>query len=221
MIILLRPYLKPQAWRLKPPLSTLTLARRFASITRRSSVNAVDTANIEKGDTMAKQQTKKDKVVDLLNEARSRELTAILQYMSQHYELEDQDFGKLALPLKMIAIEEMRHAEMLAERILFLGGTPTSAPAGKVKKGEEIAGMLATNVGLEEEAIEMYNDHAQQCTQLGDHVSKELFETLLVQEEGHFDQFGNIQGHIKKLGAAYLVTLAGGQSEPGAAEPAP
>ena len=62
------------------------------------------------------------KVIGLLNEARSRELTAISQYMAQHYELEDSDFGKLASKFKEVAITEMKHAEKLAERILFLKG---------------------------------------------------------------------------------------------------
>ncbi|MCK7485212.1 MAG: manganese catalase family protein [Bacillus subtilis] len=62
------------------------------------------------------------KVIDLLNEARARELSAITQYMAQHYELEDQDYGKLAKVMKEIGIQEMKHAEALAERILFLKG---------------------------------------------------------------------------------------------------
>jgi len=66
------------------------------------------------------------KVIDLLNKARSREIAAITQYMAQHYELEDSDFGKLASKFKEIAIAEMKHAEKLAERILFLKGEPTS-----------------------------------------------------------------------------------------------
>ena len=74
------------------------------------------------------------KVIDLLNEARARELTAIGQYMSQHYELEDGDFGKLATKIKEIAIAEMKHAEKLAERILFLNGEPTSKPDATFKK---------------------------------------------------------------------------------------
>jgi len=66
------------------------------------------------------------KVIDLLNAARARELTAISQYMIQHYELEDTDFGKLAKRMKEIAIQEMKHAEALAERILFLNWPRTS-----------------------------------------------------------------------------------------------
>ena len=62
------------------------------------------------------------KVIDILNQAREQELTAIMQYMTHHHELEDQMYGKLAERLKKISIVEMKHAEQLAERILFLGG---------------------------------------------------------------------------------------------------
>ena len=75
------------------------------------------------------------KVIELLNEARSRELSAITQYMAQHYELEDQDFGKLGKKLKEIGIQEMKHAEALAERILFLKGEPTTKPERRPRKG--------------------------------------------------------------------------------------
>ena len=68
------------------------------------------------------------KVIDLLNAGRARELTAISQYLIQHYELEDKDFGKLGKKMKEIGIQEMKHAEALAERILFLKGTPTLKP---------------------------------------------------------------------------------------------
>ena len=88
------------------------------------------------------------KVIDLLNAARSRELTAILQYMNQHYELEDKDFGKLAKKMKEIAIQEMKHAEALAERILFLTGTPSYKPEAEVVKGQDIKSMLVTDTNL-------------------------------------------------------------------------
>ncbi len=149
------------------------------------------------------------KVIDLLNEARSRELTAITQYMAQHYELEDQDYGKLAKVMKEVGIQEMKHAEALAERILFLKGTPTSKPDAVAKKGEEIPAMLATDIALEAQAIKMYNEAAGVCAQEKDQISKQLFEKLLGEEEDHLNQFENIKGHIEKLGAAYIATLAG------------
>ncbi len=153
------------------------------------------------------------KVIDLLNQARAAELTAIMQYMAHHYALEDADYGKLAKTMKTIAIQEMDHAEQLAERILYLEGTPTSDPDGKVTKGEGIPAMLTRDVGLEEGAVEMYNASAMACGQAGDHTSKRLFQQLLADEEEHLDEFKNIQDHIETLGDAYLATLTGGEAE--------
>jgi bacterioferritin len=149
------------------------------------------------------------KVIDLLNQARSRELTAITQYMAQHYELEDQDFGKLGSKLKEIAIQEMKHAEKLAERILYLKGEPTSKPDGVAKKGQKIQEMLATDIGLEAQAIKMYNDASVACAAEKDQISKEVFEELLKDEEDHLNTFENTKDHVDKLGAAYVATLAG------------
>lgn len=149
------------------------------------------------------------KVIDLLNGARSRELTAISQYMSQHYELEDSDFGKLASKFKEVAIAEMKHAEKLADRILFLKGEPTSKPDGVAKKGQQIPEMLTTNIDLEQQAILMYNVAAMVCASEKDQISKEVFEDLLKEEERHLNYFENIKDHVHKLGASYLVTLTG------------
>jgi bacterioferritin len=149
------------------------------------------------------------KVIDLLNKARASELTAISQYMAHHYQLDDSDFGKLAKVLKKTAIDEMKHAEKLAERILFLGGTPTTKPDAETKKGQEIAEMLKTDVALEQGAVDMYNASANACAAEKDQISKQLFEKLLAEEEAHLDVFQNIQAHVEKLGAAYLATLTG------------
>ena len=149
------------------------------------------------------------KVIDLLNAARARELTAISQYMIQHYELEDSDFGKLASRLKEIGIEEMKHAEDLAERILFLNGEPTTKPDAVAKKGQEIAKMLETDIALESQAVKMYNQAALTCGQEKDYISKQLFEKLLGEEEEHLDIFQNLKDHVDRLGAAYLTTLTG------------
>ena len=149
------------------------------------------------------------KVIDLLNEARTRELTAIMQYMAQHYELENMDFGKLAKAFKHTAIAEMKHAEMLSERILFLGGVPTAKIDAQIKKGEKIADMLATDIALEEGAIVLYNKAAAECAACLDHVSKDIFEKLLREEDAHLDEFQNLKEHVDQLGAAYLATQTG------------
>jgi len=149
------------------------------------------------------------KVIDLLNEARSRELTAILTYMAQHYELDNDDYGKLAKVIKATAIAEMKHAETLAERILFLGGTPTTKPSAEIKRGEKIGAKIITDIALEEDAVKMYNEAAVVCAAERDHVSKDIFEQLLRDEEDHLDVFINIKEHIDQLGDQYLATLVG------------
>jgi bacterioferritin len=149
------------------------------------------------------------KVIDLLNEGRARELTAILTYLAQHYELANDDYGKLAKVLKDTGITEMKHAEALAERILFLGGVPTTKPAGEIKRGEKIAAKIATDIALEEGAVNLYNEAAVACGEELDHVSKNLFESLLKDENDHLDMFINIKEHIDQLGDQYLATLTG------------
>lgn len=151
----------------------------------------------------------REKVIEMLNEARARELHAISQYMVQHYELQDADFGKLAGKVKEIGIAEMKHSEKLAERILFLGGSPTTKPSAQAKKGLEIEEMLKADIELEQAAVDMYNDFANKCAKEGDNVSKAIFEELLADEEGHVDDFQNILRHVEKLGGAYLATLTG------------
>jgi bacterioferritin len=147
------------------------------------------------------------KVISLLNKARARELTAIQQYMAQHYELEDKGYGKIAKSLKEIAVAEMKHAEKLAERILFLNGVPEYKPDGTPKRGEEIGALLATDIALESEAVSLYNDSAAICAVEKDHVSKDLFEELLKDEEDHVDFFENSKDLVEKLGASYVATL--------------
>jgi len=161
---------------------------------------------------MSKPEDRK-KVIDLLNQGRAAELTAIMQYMAHHYELEDADYGKLAKTMKIVAIEEMKHAEQLAERILFLEGTPTSKPDGEVVKGQDIPGLLKTDVALEQGAVDMYNASAMACAKAGDHTSKRLFQQLLADEEAHLGEFQNVQAHLEKLGDVYLATLTGGEAE--------
>jgi bacterioferritin len=148
------------------------------------------------------------KVIDALNAARAGELTAIMQYMEAHYEMEDRQFSKLAKVMKDIAIQEMKHAEKLAERVLFLGGTPVSKPDGEAKKGLEIESVLKISAGLESKTIKRYNESIQLCAKEGDDGSKHVFESLLADEEIHLDTFENTLSHVEKLGPAYIATLA-------------
>jgi bacterioferritin len=165
---------------------------------------------------MTKENTGKQAVIEVLNKARASEIAAVLQYMSQHYALDDADYGQVAANVKLIAIDEMRHAEMLAERIHELEGTPTSEPDMKAKKGQKIAEAMSQDVGLEEGAIADYNAFAEICRQNNDRISQKLCEQLMEEEQLHLNYFQNVRDHIKELGNAYLAQIAGGPADAGA-----
>ncbi|MCY3024637.1 MAG: ferritin-like domain-containing protein [Planctomycetota bacterium] len=159
---------------------------------------------------------KNSAVIEVLNKARASELAAILQYMSQHYELADKDYGQIAASMKLIAIDEMRHAEMLAERVLLLNGRPTSRPDMETKKNQPIAEIMAQGIQLEETALREYNESLHVCQKNNDYVSAKIFELLIAEEQVHLEYFQDIQDHIRELGNAYLATQVGGPAEAGA-----
>jgi len=148
-------------------------------------------------------------VIDLLTEARLRELEAIDQYMIHHYEMKNKGLDKLATQIKEIVLAKMKHAEKLAERILLLKGESISKPETIPKKGQEIPEMLATDMALERQAVKMYNEAAVICASEKDQKSKYLFEEFLGDEEGHLNFFENIKDHVDKLDEAYITTLTG------------
>src|SRR5512136_2701600 len=160
-------------------------------------------------------EQRKKKVIEVLNKARSMELQAIHQYMNQHYNLDDMDYGDLAAKVKLIAIDEMRHAEMFAERIKELGGEPTAEPADKVIKGQKVDVIFPFDAGLEDDTMDVYNQFLLVCRENGDSTSMKLFETIVDEEQIHFNYFDNVSDHIKKLGASYLSQIAGTPADTG------
>jgi bacterioferritin len=160
-------------------------------------------------------EQRKKKVLEALNKARSMELQAIHQYMNQHYNLDDMDYGDLAAKVKLIAIDEMRHAEMFAERIKELGGEPTTDLVGKVVKGQKIEIVFPFDAGLEDETMDIYNQFLLVCRENGDSTSMKLFETIVDEEQAHYNYFDNVSDHLKKLGAAYLAQIAGTPADTG------
>lgn len=161
-------------------------------------------------------EQKKKNVIEVLNKARSMELYAIHQYMNQHYNLDDMDYGDLAAKVKLIAIDEMRHAEMFAERIKELGGEPTTELDGKVQKAQAIDVVFPFDAKLEDDTIDVYNQFHLVCRENGDTISMKLFETITDEEQVHFNYFDNVSAHLKKLGAAYLAQIAGTPADTGA-----
>ena len=155
------------------------------------------------------------KVIDVLNKARAMELQAIHQYMNQHYNLDDLDYGELAAKIKLIAIDEMRHAEMFAERIKELGGEPVTGHDGTVKKGQAVEGIFPFDANLEDDTIEVYNQFLLVCRENGDSISMKIFEEIIDEEQMHYNYFDSVDNHIKKLGDTYLAKIAGTPSSTG------
>ena len=162
-------------------------------------------------------ESRKAKVIDVLNKARAMELFAIHQYMNQHYNLDDMDYGELAANMKLIAIDEMRHAENFAERIKELGGEPTTQKDGKIVTGQEVSVIYEADANQEEATIEAYSGFLAICKDAGDIVSARLFERIIDEEQAHLTYYDNIDGHIKKLGDTYLAKIAGTPSTTGPA----
>ncbi|MGA3086445.1 MAG: bacterioferritin [Thermodesulfobacteriota bacterium] len=161
--------------------------------------------------------SRKKKVIEVLNKARSLELRAIHQYMVQHYNLDALDYGEMAVNLKLIGIDEMRHAEVFADRVKQLGGEPTTDLAGKVEKGQTVEKAFSFDAALEDNAIAEYNRFAAVCRENGDAISMKLFETIIEDEQAHLDYFDNVTDHIKNLGQVYLAQIAGTPSSTGLA----
>ena len=148
---------------------------------------------------------KKQKSIDLLNRAIGDELSAINQYMYFHFHCDDQGYDLLGALFKKTAIEEMRHVEKIADRILFLKGEIAMEPSQKVHYTSDIREMLTFSVGEEEGAITMYNDFANQSANNLDSVTKRLFEDIVIDEERHFDQFDTEIDNLEKFGDRYLA----------------
>jgi len=154
-------------------------------------------------------EARKAKVIEALNKARAMELQAIYQYMNQHYNLDDMDYGEMAASVKLIAIDEMRHAEAFAERIKELGGEPTAEPTAPIEKGQPVEKVFPFDAQLEEVTVDIYNQLLLVCRENGDSISMKIFETIIDEEQSHFNYFDNVGGHIEQLGDTYLAQVAG------------
>ena len=150
----------------------------------------------------------REKSIELLNKAISEELVAVHQYMYFHFHCDDQGYDMLAAIFKKTAIEEMIHIEKLADRILFLKGEIEMEAADSVKKINTVKEMLEFATASENEAIDMFNKFANECSANADSVTKKIFEGLVADEERHFDQFDNEMENLEKFGDRYLALQA-------------
>jgi bacterioferritin len=146
------------------------------------------------------------KVIDQLNRALREELTAINQYFVHAEMCENWGYDKLSRYIRKQSIGEMKHAEAIMERILFLDGTPSMEPMA-LSIGGNVRDMIQSDLKLELAAVAMYNESVKIATENKDNGSRDLFVTLLKDEEDHVDWLEAQAHQIKELGyERYLTT---------------
>jgi bacterioferritin len=131
------------------------------------------------------------KLLDMLNNAIADEMQAAIQYMWQHVQWKGVEHYAVTEGIKKIAVDEMKHAEKVAERLWYLGGKPTIQPS-PIKVGETLTEMLTLDVKAEEGAIKMYKEIMEVAQKEGDVATKEIFEEIEEEEEDHHDFFTSL-----------------------------
>jgi bacterioferritin len=146
------------------------------------------------------------KVIERLNARLSDELTAINQYMVHSEMCDNWGYEKLHKAIEKRAIEEMKHAEQLIVRILFLDGIPIVSNLNKIQIGAQVQKQHQNDWQAEDGAVKNYNDDIQFCAKAGDNGSRELLESILKQEEDHIDWIEAQLSEIEQMGIQnYLV----------------
>ena len=141
-----------------------------------------------------------DQVIELLNEVLTAELTAINQYFIHAKMCANWGYGKLAAKVRAESIDEMKHADRLIERILFLDGVPNVQRYWKVNVGETVKEQLELDLQLEYDAIARLNKAIAACTAVHDNATRELLANILVSEEEHTDWLETQLELIRQLG---------------------
>jgi bacterioferritin len=141
-----------------------------------------------------------EKVIEFLKEALKAELTAINQYFLHSRMLKNWGFGKLADKEYEESIDEMKHADDVIERVLFLEGLPNLQDLGKLHIGEDVPELLQCDLGLELDALDDLRSAIAYCEAHKDYVSRQLFDSILESEEGHVDWLETQLAVIEKVG---------------------
>ena len=147
------------------------------------------------------------KVIEFLNKALTNELTAINQYWLHYRVLADWGVTKLAEYERHESIDEMKHADVLAERILFLNGLPNFQAIHKLKVGETVEEILKADLAVEMEAIPLLKDAIAYCEEVRDYTTREIFERILENEEEHVDFLETQFDMIARMGLENYVQL--------------
>jgi bacterioferritin len=131
------------------------------------------------------------KLLGMLNNAIADEMQAVIMYMWQHVQWKGVEHFVVTEGFKKIAVDEMKHAEKIAQRLWYLGGKPTVQPS-PIKVGETLTEMLTLDVKAEEGAIKMYKEIMELAQKEGDVATKEIFEEIEEDEEEHHDFFTSL-----------------------------
>jgi len=134
-------------------------------------------------------------LLDLLNKAIAREIQVTIQYMGQHVQWSGVKGFAVQDELKKIAITEMKHAEAIAERLFYLGGTPTTKPE-PIFVGETLKEMIAQDTKDEDGAVKLYRQIIDIARKEGDETTNRLFRQILQDEEDHHDTFTSLLEEI-------------------------
>ena len=147
-----------------------------------------------------------DDVIEYLNEVLTAELTAVNQYFADARMLQNWGFHRLAAWFRDASIDEMKDAERIIDRILFLEGVPNLQRLGSVQVGETVTEKLSLALQVEIDAIDRLNRGIALCTEVGDHGSREVAETILAGEEEHADWLETQLELIRQVGEANYLT---------------
>ena len=153
------------------------------------------------------------KVIAALQEALHEELIAINQYFLHAEMCENWHYSKLGEYIKKQSIDEMKHAEALIERILFLDDTPNLTQPMQLTVGKNVKAQLESDLALEVSAVGLYNRAIQTAREQGDNASRELFDRLLKDEEEHVDWLEAQLHQIQELGYERYLTQQIGEGE--------
>ncbi len=147
------------------------------------------------------------RVIEYLNEALKNELTAVNQYWLHYRLLDHWGLKALAKFEREESIDEMKHADELSERILFLDGLPNFQLLGRLRIGETVEEVLKGDLELEAEACTQLRDAIQHCESVRDYVSRDLFSRILENEEAHVDTLERQFEMIQRMGIGNYVQL--------------
>ncbi len=147
-----------------------------------------------------------DQVVSLLNDILTAELTAINQYFIHARMCENWGYKRLWKKLREESIGEMRHADRLIERILYLEGVPNVQRLSKVNVGQTVPEQLRLDLDLERAAVTALNAGVEMCRTLGDNGTRDLVEDILTAEEGHIDWIEEQMELIRQVGEAHYLS---------------